>query len=1177
MAEDKKEGRFIKTGKTEYHSVRAEKAAEENVTEVSTFADRFTTRATEAKVHTGYTGKLNTYDAAHSAGAAGGRRMIDPKGLREVPDDVGAAAAPEVPAPAAAPEPAPEPESEMFRFDETQAVIASEAPDDVRVFIPEREKAALNAASAAAEKAQGPAPVSPDGPTRPVAQGEGFTRPMPSAKGERMRQIAGTADADVRQNPYHQMIMQGFNDAQTDGEAEPPKEDGVLTEKLEESRKRLIERFKAHKKTEPKNEDRKFTPENGVAPPALPGPLQRFADRFSKYPDRFTPVNTEEYTDYNERKPVFAALLDARRLTMARTVFVGVLGFVLLLIDLITRGSAAKDPNGLFSVFGSSKTVYLTVNLVFLLISAVCMLPELKSGVLSALKLRPKTDTLLPVTLFGAAVQVAAGYLSALNAESDYRLLTPAAILLCVPYLVSKLFYYESARHCFKAVANRSDKSYLRSVSDPEMAERFLCGKTDKKGNVVYQGRTRFVSGLIARSARGAFDVMPSSRTVFLCFTLSLVAAVVGWVVKGSFLFAAAAFTFCCAVSFPVCGLVLCGWMLANENGALSKKSSFILHYTDAHDFTAVDNIALDSDDLFTGSLTGCLTADGVREKQARFVAAAVAAQAGSLMNGIFSADIAEFGEKLPTPENMVYEEKLGLSAWVNNCKVLLGTRALLDHHSAQVPPEDQIRKILSKGNRPLYLAMEGHFAAVFAVRYETRKKVKEGVSALVERGTNLLITTSDANITETFVEETLDLSASCVRMVSAAAAEQLRAARAVRSDAEAAGIVFEDSFLGLCRCATAAIRLRRTQKLAQTFSNFGAYAMLAVGLILTVSGVFARVSSIAPVLLQCAWIGLGVGVLIMTNRMSAGAESEKKKPDVGGIRLPEFSKKTKKEADAPQEEIAPQTEDASSPSAGSPDPEAPLPEDAPAQAEEEAAGETAAPAEAPEKPRRPVPKDTVFEIEVPVKEDAPSEAPQPPVQKKQDGRAKQDGLKKVGEEAKQAGKQAASALSKKVRGLFAGLTAAPEDENEGFEELQTNTPEPKKKRASAPDEASAVPHAPAESAAPAESNKPFSLYAEGSVRERASTTAEDVEKEYAFRRVLEKEVGATFTPPEQTAPPYFDLSGEEEPFSFGEFTPPSTGGVDFDEALFKRFEDERMIAEMYENSKKKGKRDDNE
>lgn len=1214
--------RFIKTGTTPFHSVRAEQSEQETVTEISTFADRLTTKASASKIHTGYTGKLNTYDAVHAAG--NGEKMIRAKSEEEL-----AAEAEEeqeqLPGQQTldldAPVPVPDKEITEKTADEEETAEAAEEETKEFGFDSAAAKTKVisdhaETADAAPEAEAEAAPA--DDKTRVIGGGakpapgrrRGRKRP-PNTKSDLLREIADSAEEDVRRNP-DQLMMDGFSDPEKEAEENErrKKEAEELEMELSKSRAKLVSNFKfrGHPETrEPADE--KFSG-GGNAEKTLPGPLQKFADKFAHIPNIFTPVNSREYTDYNERKAVFTALMDARRNTLARIGLVGLLGLVIFLIDAIAHGSAVKH-NGIFTVLGGNPNVLLILNLVFLALTAGMLFPELKNGVISALKIRPKTDTALLLMFGGALIQNVAAFFSPLQLENDYRLMTPAVILLCLPYLAAKLFYYDNTRHCFKSVAAKSDKTYLRKITDKQLTARLLRDNDTAETNVVYAGKTRFISGFLSRSARSPYDGMPTARTIFFSAAVSVIAALLAWILKGSFMHAATALPMALAISFPVCSLAASGWMIAEENKRLSLKSSFILRYADAHDFSAVDNIAVDADELFSGTVADCLTANGVKEKQARFVAAAVAKQAGGIVASTFAPDIAQFADKLPPSESTVYEDRMGLSAWVNGCKVLLGSRALLNNHNVTVPAEDRINSILGQDEQPLFLAMEGHFTAVFAVRYDLRANLSAGLPELVERGTNLLITTNDANVTEAFAERLLGFTTDCVRMIGSAAAQQFSEAKSARSDTEEAGVVFGDSFQSLCRCAAAAIRLERTQKLAQLLCSIGVWAMLAIALIFVVTGAFTRLSSVVPVLLQILWIGSCFAAPFLSNRLGMN----KKQPTP-----PSRGRRAAAEGEAPDEWDETPFEDFDLPEpapAGSPEPEQP-------------------------KPRREIPKNTVFEIEVktrpgssgsaapaakePAPEDSnpedvsatlsqfePREPAAPIFAQDADDYEEDDDFEEIPDADSGAGSLFSGLLAKlpaipkkekkrnapkerRADGFFSRLMAPPEDDDDdddwdglsdeddapavpAFTKRPQRSPAPERKPAASrkrPEETDETPPKKADTgydtagySLPPLPDQSFSLFTKGEERYNVDKSARQIEDDYEEHRAMERQVRQTFTAPEAPAAPYYELGKKEEPEPVisGEFVPPREKVNIYDDGLFSRFEDDKIFAGLYDDN----------
>lgn len=1019
--------RFIKTGDTPFLSVRAEKAEAETATEVTKFSDRLSTQAAEERIHTGFTGKMHTYDTVHAVSENGGR-MID-AALEE----------------------------EQIRFD---------VPDgDVK-----RASPALFS-SPAAESEEG-------APTKHIG------------RGDLLREIAGTADEDVRRNP-DQLMMEGFDKVGIKTEEEVRSEEALL-EELSKTRERKIGDFrfwgKKHDGGEGGTQDETYG--RIRVSRALPAFLEKISERFSHLETPFAPVNTEEYTEYTRRREGFEALKKARLVTLIRIAVLAALGLFLLILDAAAKGTAAKN-DGFFTVFGGSVNALVGVNIGVFVLSLAVTLPELKNGLFSILKMHPRTEAALLLLDVCVLTQNVIAFFTQLKVAGDIQLLTPAAVLLAVPLLLSKLFYYDNTRQCFKSVATRGEKSYLRTVSDPALNSRLTGSDANEEQKVVYVGRTRFVSGFFARSANASASAFPSGRIIALSSFLSLVTGIIAWIIGKNVLYGVSAAALCLSFAFPVCCLVSTGFFLSKKNQALSLKSSFIGSFYDAGDLSGVENIAADADEIFSAEITGCLTSKGVSEKQARFVAASLANQAGSLIKKSFSQDISNFEDKLPAVESLVYEEKLGLSAWVNGCKILLGAHDLLVNHSVPVPEENLVIKFLREGEKPLYLAIEGQFTAVFSVVYSCPEEVKKGIKSLVEGGTILSLSTTDANITDRFAEALLELPEESVRMISAAAAAGIKTSKAAVSEKEDPGAVFTDSFVSLCRVADAAVTLDRIRAVSKVVCAAGAFVSLALGMVLVFTGAYKNISALSVLLMQCVLIALCFLSPFMTG-FSFGKGQKAKKPEAGEA------------AGAPADDPAP--DDAGGAGAG----ETPAGDPAPA-----------APQKSEPQPDGALTEDTFdrfLDADAPAA-DVPDEAPAEEEEEKDAAIISSESLKKT---------------FASIGGFFSKLTER---------EKQTEEAQPKN----------------------------FSLFGE---KKQDVTRAEDIESAYEKRRREEKSLRAAFTAPAVPDAPVYDLRRARLPEEEKEapaFVPPApAGNVDlFDDALWSRFEDDKVFAGLHEDEEK--------
>ncbi len=1052
--------RFIRTSDAPHVSVREDAAAKETETAVSKYTDRFVTPENEEQVHTGFTGKMGTYDQTHAVKESDGR-MIDVSLFQ-------------------------------MRFD-----LANEA-----------------AAEPAAE---------------PAETEEGGTKPI--GKGDLLREIAGTADEDVRRNP-DQMMMEGF-DVIGMKTAEEVRSEEELKEELDRTREKKIGDFRFWNKKDDgelgQTDDVKF--EKTPVSRALPQALDRFSRRFSHLETPFTPVKTEEYTDHNNRREGFSAIRRAKTFTLLRAGALALLGLVLLILDAVAAGNVSNN-GGRLTLFGGSNAALAVINLAFGVLGAAALFPELKNAVFSILKLHPRTDAVLLGLALTTLLQNAFAIRTELQAQADFRLLTPAFLLLAAPYLLSKVFYYDSEHHCFKIVSTKSDKSYLRQVTEPVLAARLNhTDNPDKKA--VYVGKTRFVDNFFYRWANAQKAGEPFGRVVAIGFILTAVTAVVAWIVGKDFLYAVSAAALCLSFSVPLCSLLSTGFYLTRQNKALSLKSSFIGSCADAAAFTKLENIAADAADLFDGSVVSCLTSKDVTERQVRFVAAAIAKGAGGLTKKLFAADIETYDDKIPPCESLVYEEKLGLSAWVSGCKVLLGTHDLMTNHSVEVPDESVVLKVLGEGEKPLYLAIEGRFTAVFAVKYSCKESVRKGVGRLVENGTVLTLSTTDANISDTFAETLLGLPAESVGIMSSAASEGVTAAAAVVTDREELGAAFGEGFTGLCRVADSALTLDKVCRGSKMVCTAGAFVSLILGMILVFTGAYKSIGAWSVLLMQA----LLTGICFATPFIGNG------KFDLEKARNPFAKWLTKKEAEpAPESEedaVQPEAEITAENGTEPAETEAPEetgaaePETKPADADETLETRTGFRA-ADEKPAFEIPDPDLIPDEIPETDGTETDAT--------DDNAfsrfmkKEDRKPRARKKEKKGGLIVSETMQKTFSGIGSFLGEISDSE----------------KREEIPDDGG------------------FTLYGDKTARRRQS--AEEIEKDYEELKKEEKALASRFTAPKAPDAPIFDLSRsadepDEAPEDAGFTAPEENGGVDlFDEDLWSRFEDDKVFAGLHED-----------
>ena len=682
------------------------------------------------------------------------------------------------------------------------------------------------------------------------------TKPIGSGKGSLLVEIARKNAEETGEDP-DQLVLEGFLNKEEAKKEEEKRAEKEMRRELNKTRQKRINDFHFWSKADAeagKSPDGAFA--SGPEKNGLPEMLKKFTSRFEGIESGFLSFSCDEYKDPNDHRAIFKKLMDIRRNTLIRAAVLGLLGLVLLIINIAASVSAAKH-NGFFTVMGGSAAVYVTTNLIFLALASFTVFDDIREGIVSLLQGHPKTDASLVFLLTASFVQLVACYLTKQNIESDFHLITGGVILLCVPLMLAKTFYYDNTRHCFKSIAAKSEKSYLRRLSDKGLVAAMLGGAEHGDAEVVYASKTRFIRGFIRRSRSSAAGGQISSRITLISMAASFLTGIAAMIIKSNVMWGLSVMTFAAALSLPVGCLFFTGFMIANENRSLSVKSSFVRSYSDARDLAKVENLVLRAEDIFTVEITETVCVDNINSKQAELCAAVITEKTGGLLKKAFSIPEKIRENGVPEAEQLTYEDKLGFSAWVGDCRVLLGSNAFLSNHNVRMPDESGVLNFIDTENKPVYLAIEGHFTAMFSAKYGCVSEHIKNLKTLADNGTNILIVSSDPNITDAFAEKLLGLPADSVRVISQNAAEKLAVQQNTVTDSEDTGIVFSSGSDALCRCAFSAVKLDKLKKLSKLICEIWCCTGCALALVFSLAGAGFVVSGWPALLLQLLGMAL--------------------------------------------------------------------------------------------------------------------------------------------------------------------------------------------------------------------------------------------------------------------------------------------------------------------------------
>ena len=202
------------------------------------------------------------------------------------------------------------------------------------------------------------------------------------------------------------------------------------------------------------------------------------------------------------------------------------------------------------------------------------------------------------------------------------------------------------------------------------------------------------------------------------------------------------------------------------------RNSGLLLGYQSVDDFYDVNMLMVDAPTLFPTGTTQLESIQVIGEshlEETLQYAASLTHQAGSILKDTFSAAIVS-DEKLILPvENYMYDEGKGISGWIDNKRVLLGTRDMMIEHSIEgIPTTAKVAEMTRDGSEALYFSISGSVSALFIVRIEAGKAVVHWLQEMEKENLFLLVRSNDVLLSQRRIAKMFGIKETSLKMIPA-------------------------------------------------------------------------------------------------------------------------------------------------------------------------------------------------------------------------------------------------------------------------------------------------------------------------------------------------------------------------------------------------------------------------
>lgn len=567
-----------------------------------------------------------------------------------------------------------------------------------------------------------------------------------------------------------------------------------------------------------------------------------------------TANNLDELDSPQDADKIQQQLSDLRKAFGLRAIVSAVLGVLLLWFTLSYAGVITMP----FINITTQPISFAGVHLALLLAVVGVNFKTMSAG-LAGLFSQPTVDTAPALAALFALLQAVAVLVQVAGGSlPQVTLFGCIAAFILAANMFGKFVRSRVILQNFQLTSGGFDHSaaYIVGSSQYELAHSITTGLEEKEPVLLVSRPTTFVKGFMKQS----FSLRKSDYT----------GRILGWVLGGAALLVAGitllrggnlAVALSAATGVLCIGAPLSSTLLSAIPSAImqqnnAKVGAVVPGWSAIDDLSQVNCVMAGARDIFPPAnvqITGIKTYEKERIDLAILYAASVLIEGCDTLRDIFNGVIQGKKDMLYKVESLTKEPGRGFTAWVENQRIVVGTREMLRRHAIEPPDIETELQCTKGGNQPVYLAVSGKLYARFIIGYSADPEVAQTLQSLVTSGVSLLVTSDDMNITSDFIEKLYALPQGMVKVLGKKELDILEPMTSYQP--ESAGVMTHIgtfiSFIGGMRAAAACALSEKWSGFVQIASVI--FAVL-IGLLLAVSGGLSGLSIGVVLLYQLGW-----------------------------------------------------------------------------------------------------------------------------------------------------------------------------------------------------------------------------------------------------------------------------------------------------------------------------------
>ena len=476
-------------------------------------------------------------------------------------------------------------------------------------------------------------------------------------------------------------------------------------------------------------------------------------------PPKETPV-INDVLDYNSKSDQRAIYLELEAMVKKfnlRTVLC--LGAEIIIAVIGCFGSGILTDFGLGT---GGEQIYIVLNMALLLFMSIISAKAIFKGLQALFTLKPSSDSLLSVAVLFTFVHSILALTMGQSGAGVSHIFTATTGFMLLLNAFGKRSMTRRIFRNFRFLIKGGEKYTAACISDDKEAREFFKNTESFITDIRYNVKTEFPTRFLANSYADDPADMIAKLTVYPALGASLIIGIITFVISLDWLMALTALTATVLISTPVSAIISFNKALESADRELLKERGTVSGFAAVEDAAKANCIVLEAHEIFP---EGCCALKGMKlfkrmqMDEAILYAASVLSTTEHPFKNVFLESVSEVKDRMPVASDTTYESKLGLSSWIFDRKVLLGTKEMMGAHGIEIPEPAKPDEYTKDNVRVMFLAIDGAVYAMFVLEYFADPVVEAELQRLESAGIQILVRTFDSNVDSPLLSEIFDLS----------------------------------------------------------------------------------------------------------------------------------------------------------------------------------------------------------------------------------------------------------------------------------------------------------------------------------------------------------------------------------------------------------------------------------